>query len=270
MHNLLRVLVIVSGAALTNSCWFDKDDDKPSSSGQTVPVIGPANFFSTMTQMRVEVAYEPGAEPYVGQFRSGREYWSLLKDNLTAIFAGQPVAPAITVPFTITEMQKIDDTGKATWTPDEIVALAKKYQKGVTSATDVTFFIIFLDGLYMKDGVASQTTLGVSLTGTTIVAMFKPVVKAAGEGQLPVVSQYVEQSTLIHEAGHALGLVNNGVPMTTAHQDEEHGAHCTNPDCVMFWQNEGSKDLLTFIQKFLVTQSIVMFGNECLSDTRAF
>ena len=29
----------------------------------------------------------------------------------------------------------------------------------------------------------------------------------------------VEQSTIVHEIGHAIGLVNNGVPATTAHHD---------------------------------------------------
>jgi hypothetical protein len=262
-------LIIVAVALLTTTCWFD-DDDKPSGGGQTEPTIGPTNFFSTMTQMRIEIAYEPNAEPYVGQLRGGREIWSILKDNLTAIFTGQPLVPTMTVPYTIAEMQKLADTGKATWTLEEIIALAKQHQKGVTTATDVTFFILFLDGKYMKDGVVSEATLGVSLTGTTIIAMFKPVIKAAGEGQLPIVSQFVEQSTLVHEVGHALGLVNNGIPMAAAHQDTAHGAHCTNPDCVMYWQNEGSKDLIAFIQKFFASQSVVMFGNECLNDTKAF
>ncbi len=100
------------------------------------------------------------------------------------------------------------------------------------------------------------------------MVMFKEVV--AGSSAAALVRKFVEQSTIVHEMGHAFGLVNNGVPMTTSHQDSAHGAHCTNQDCVMYYLNEGAGDLKTFVQNYLISGQTVMYGSECLNDTRSY
>ncbi|HEY1079471.1 MAG TPA: hypothetical protein VGE46_05215, partial [Bdellovibrio sp.] len=84
------------------------------------------------------------------------------------------------------------------------------------------------------------------------------------------IPKYVEQSTLVHEMGHALGFVNNGVTLASAHQDTAHGAHTTNPNCVMYWQNEGASDLASFVQNFITNNTTVMWGAEVLQDARNF
>ena len=85
-----------------------------------------------------------------------------------------------------------------------------------------------------------------------------------------MVKRYVEQSTLVHESGHAIGLVNNGLPMTSTHEDTAHRAHCSNPDCVMYWQNEGSDALKTFVLNRLNNPSLVMYDQACLKDVTSF
>lgn len=44
----------------------------------------------------------------------------------------------------------------------------------------------------------------------------------------------MEQTVLLHELGHALGIVNRGVPMTEDREDPDHPGHSTNPDSVMY------------------------------------
>jgi hypothetical protein len=99
--------------------------------------------------------------------------------------------------------------------------------------------------------------------------MFKDVIESTNVLLQPNVVRYVEQSTLIHELAHSIGLVDNGVHMASAHKDASHGAHCDNPDCVMFWQNDGSQDAADFAQQKLLTGSSILFDAKCLADVDA-
>jgi hypothetical protein len=75
----------------------------------------------------------------------------------------------------------------------------------------------------------------------------------------------VEALTLVHEAGHLLGLVNSGVPMVTAHEDLERPGHDANPNSVMHWaidvERYGSN---------LGDADFAQFGPECIEDLQAF
>lgn len=44
-----------------------------------------------------------------------------------------------------------------------------------------------------------------------------------------------ERGIWTHEIGHAIGLVDNGLPMVEDHKDPERGAHSKNDDCIMYW-----------------------------------
>jgi hypothetical protein len=41
---------------------------------------------------------------------------------------------------------------------------------------------------------------------------------------------------LLHELGHALGLVGEGVPMLRDHMDHAHPGHSASPDSVMYYR----------------------------------
>jgi len=136
-----------------------------------------------------------------------------------------------------------------------------------TSSSSTTFEVYFLNG-YAAEGAG---IIGFHINGTKIIAIFKDVVRSTGNNEpLQAVPKYVEQSTLVHEMGHALGLVNNGVPMLENHQDKEHGAHCSASKCVMFWANEGTSSLINFAREAALNMSIVMFDDKCLKDARSF
>ncbi|MEN0059089.1 MAG: hypothetical protein AAGB31_09655, partial [Bdellovibrio sp.] len=112
--------------------------------------------------------------------------------------------------------------------------------------------------------------IGVSLTGTPIIAIFKDVVQSTSGNPNGAVPKFVEQSTMVHEMGHALGFVNNGVPMVTSHQDTAHGAHTTNSNCVMYWLNEGTSDLTQFVLHYINSGNTVMWGSQVLQDAQAY
>ena len=49
-------------------------------------------------------------------------------------------------------------------------------------------------------------------------------------------------------------------------EDAEHGAHCNNPDCVMYYLNEGASDLANFVITAVTSGSTIVFDEACLSD----
>lgn len=216
----------------------------------------------------IEVDYATGAAPYVG---SGgilqKDLWQITDDNLQRIFAKSP--KTLTVPHTLEQMQALTDVSDTTYTTDQILAIAKAHRDTAPSAgTAASFYIVFLDGYLSDAGGTEMSTIGVSIGNTGVIAMFKPVIASTGTG-LGGSAMNVEQSTLVHELGHALGLVNNGVSLTSQHQDTAHGAHCTNTKCTMYWQNEGTANAVAFAQQAFGGGNDILFGSECLADIDA-
>lgn len=233
---------------------------------------GPKDFFSTMDELKVEVAYEPGAIPFTAtRSNSMSSYWNILETNLNKLFEKKQKKPIIFVPKTTSEMTALPEFNKSSWSAQDVADIALQYRRTDSSPKTGSFFIVFLRGYFKPEGEASSTsTIGIQITGTTIIAIFKDVVQSLGNSPNNLVQIYTEQSTLVHEMGHALGLVNNGIPMHTNHQDHQHGTHCTNPDCVMYWLNEGSGDLQSFVQKMIRSGNTNLFGSECLADIENF
>ena len=99
-----------------------------------------------------------------------------------------------------------------------------------------------------------------------MIPIFKPLVESSGLSEAG--RRFGEQATLIHEVGHALGLVNSELTMQSPHQDSEHGAHCDEEECVMFWANEGPSELIGFVQNDLASGKTLLFDANCISDVR--
>ena len=45
----------------------------------------------------------------------------------------------------------------------------------------------------------------------------------------------LEESDVIHEIGHLMGLVNLGTPMVVNHEDPTHAYHCNDRNCAMYF-----------------------------------
>lgn len=220
-------------------------------------------YFQSSKKLVMDVFYEAGAEPFVGQNpASGKALWNIFEDNLAALFQYRSLIPEIVVPKDFPSMTNIPLQNKSTWSIDDILSLSKKF-KGQDSTTDETHFSLYFVNGYAQEG---QNIIGFNINGTTLIVIFKSVIKATG---VLLVQKYVEQSTLIHEMGHALGLVNNGVPMKIPHEDSSHLHHTTNSNCVMYWANEGTQALINFVTTYLTTGKTIMWGPEVLKDVEA-
>lgn len=261
MRKTLKFLVFVALITLFGCGKTSMDQTRGMSASYLSSTA--TNYFSTSKKIVLEVYYEPGAEPFVGSTVSGMPYWKILEDNLNAIFKYRSSIPIIIVPKAIADMTAIPAQNKSKWTPDDIVNLHSTYKQSTPSDTEALFYIYFVKGVAAE----STSVIAESINGTPVIGVFKDVITTTGG---PIVQRYVEQSTLVHEMGHALGFVNNGVPMKTPHQDTAHGAHSTNSNCVMYWMNEGKTDMIGFVARFITTGETVMWGPEIIEDAKAF
>ncbi|MDQ3230318.1 MAG: hypothetical protein M3Q07_00740 [Pseudobdellovibrionaceae bacterium] len=249
-------------------CKKSSSSDDPTSLGVIQASLS-KQFFQTSSAITVEVWYEEAAAPYTKKLVTDRDIWDILRQNLNAIMQYRAVPPSITVPSLISEMNLLSIATQENWTSEQLQALAAQNKTGTPEAGTSMFYIYFLNGYFNKGAGSDKNVLGVSLGGTNIIAMFKPVIQSTATGVAEIVPKFVEQSTLVHEMGHALGFVNNGVPMVSNYQDQEHGAHSNNEDDVMYWLNEGASDLKNFVLKYVNAQSLVMWGPEVLADAKA-
>ena len=221
----------------------------------------PNVFSSAVKEIVVEVDYQSGAVPATGNVQGFGDLWNLFRTNVEALFAGQP--RTVTIPSTSGQMEELRDITQHDFTSSDIRSIADAHRKEQDTEARRSFYALFLDGYFMENNVRQKAVGGITLGDSSVIAVFKPVMKASGA------ERFVEQSTLIHEFGHTVGLVHIDLPMVSPHEDPSHKGHCSNKDCVMYYLNEGAVDLILFIQRFVKTGTEVLFQQECLNDSAA-
>ncbi len=215
----------------------------------------------------VEVDYVNGAEPYVGISPiAGGDLWSLLEENMKGILSEER---DYTIPKNLDEMDNIAISVTGPFNSAEILTIAEQSRQVAQTSSDViSYYIVYLDGYFERhNGEEARGVIGVSIGDTGVIAMFKPVIESMS--LLSDVRKFSEQAVLVHEIGHAAGLVNNGFPLVSAHQDEENGRHCDNNDCVMYWANEGTVELANFASTQIANGNRIMFDQNCIDDAVA-
>ena len=227
------------------------------------PHSNPEAYFKTSQTIEVEVHYEEGHEPFAGLRFNGDPLWSVLETNLQALFQYRSTVPNLIVPKELESMSKMPILNQSSWSTDQILELHNQQFKKTASKETAVFYIYFLGG-FSESG---ESVIGLSINGTPVIALFKDVIRSLGGN---ATQKFVEQSTLVHEMGHAVGLVNNGVPVTSSYHDNENGTHSSNDDSVMYWLNEGKSDMVSFVQKYISSGSVEMWGPEELEDVRSY
>lgn len=147
--------------------------------------------------------------------------------------------------------ESLNDTPSQDWTRDSLLALERGTRRHEHAAPHALLHVLYVSGRYN----GSDQIAGVTIAGRQLgpVAIFRdvlrdsscvPSVGGAPRIGLPLPQPdqslaALERSTLLHEAGHAMGLVDNGLPMVKDHEDRANdpakGGHSTNPKSVMYW-----------------------------------
>ncbi len=251
-------MMVFTLVGLALACGGKSDSNPDSKVSQSLA------FFQTTAKLELEIWYEPKAAPF------SDDDWSILSLNLNAIFKYRSQPPTLAIPTELSQMHSLESQNKESWSSSEILNLAAAQATPAEDTDSARFKIIFLNSYFRDATGINKNVLGVSIGNSQVLAMFKPVIASTAK-PLPLdkTAQLVEQVVLVHEMGHALGFVNNGVPMVANYQDTAHGAHSANKDCVMYWANESSADLSSFVGKFLGGGAEVLWGPEILADAKA-
>ncbi len=248
----------ISGLSCNPSTSDESEEEQPSP--QTL-------FSSGIKNVILEIDYQNAdSAPYTGSIGTySEDTWAIFSSNATRLFQDSG-DKNLTIPNMLDQMEELEDITDTDFTVDEILSIADAHRNQKSSGDTATFYGIWFDG-YFNDGSIREDVLGVSIGDTGVIAMFKPVI--SGSSSMEGVQKFVEQSTIVHEFGHAIGLVNNGISLTSEHQDEANGAHCDNPDCTMYYANEGTSAAIKFAQQYIDSGETILFDDNCLADVDA-
>ena len=263
LKNNITPYIIALSVAFLSSCTSDKSQDSNTSSEDQQTEISRNLFSTTVTQFIIRAFYEAGAEPYTGAIGiSGNDTWDISKTSFESLFQDH-AGRTITTPSVVSDMTAFTDQNVSSWTASQLVTLGDSLAPALVSGNTAEVAIIFVNGQFN----GSAATLGVHISGTRFAFVFKDVVLSVGGSDTS--QKYVEQATVVHEIGHTIGFVNNGVPLQTNHEDESHPHHTTNEDGVMYWAVESTSGVLTFLTDIITGGQLNLFGPETLQDGRS-
>lgn len=196
---------------------------------------------SVYTSLVIEIDHAPGYRPYTSST-------DLLVERLESV-CDKP--SGITVKF-----NEVTFDHEGAWSAQDVRDAGwEAKDASPTDGTSLRWQFVFPEGVYEDESV-----LGVAVDASTVALFGDSIEEADGLFGRPSVED-VENSVLVHEAGHLLGLVNLVYQSPVAHEDSEHPGHSNNDNSVMYWAIE-STDLTNFIFGNLPTE----FDDDDLAD----
>ncbi len=215
------------------------------------------------THFKIHVFYEDGASPYTDKIGlSGNNTWDITLKSFEALLASKSFN--IIVPNSINQMKIISKQNNSKWSANQLRELGENIVPPLEGKDDINFAIIFVKGEYID----SENILGVHLSGTHYAFVFKDVVIRAGGGSIS--QKYIEQTTVVHELGHAIGLVNNGIPLHKQHEDNDHPHHTNNSECAMYWAVESALKISDIVRNSMGNNELNLFKAEVIKDLENF
>jgi len=158
---------------------------------------------------------------------------------------------------------EITPHGKASYSLDDIVAIEDDKRTQFTAKKTIAVYFLFVDGDY-SGNTSGGSVLGIAYYNTSLVIFEKTIIGLTNGFGSP--ERYKLETTVVnHEYGHILGLVNLGSSMQTQHQDAANGNHCTNENCLMYWEAESG----SMVSNLLGSSPIPTLDANCLSDLQA-
>jgi hypothetical protein len=225
MNRYTQFLAILFLFISITSCQDDdEDDNSPSSSNGSASVGALAGEYLSDQQyssLRIEILFEARARPTNQAITNLEDF---LEDYLKK-------PQGISTVWTEIPAQE-----EATYTLSELREIESNYRTVFNNSNQISAYFFFANGNYSED-TENSNTLGIAYSSSSMVIFEKTIQdNSGGIGEASATN--VEEAVSKHEFGHILGLVNLGTPMVNNHQDETHGKHCTNADCLMYYATE--------------------------------
>jgi hypothetical protein len=190
--------------------------------------------------LQIEIQYMPGYEPDDESINSLQNFLNSRINKPGGIKVIKEQIPAGSLPVT---------------SLNNIVSIERSWRGYFTSGNTISVYVLITNSYYSDSGI-----LATAYWNTAFCIFGKSIDDNSGAPDQA--SRSVLMATLLeHEFGHLLGLVDQGSQMVTDHRDAANGAHCNNPDCLMFYNVEaGITGALT---------SVPLLDANCLADLKA-
>jgi hypothetical protein len=173
---------------------------------------------SSYTALIVQISYMPGYKPNEDAINS-------LKLFLET-YLHKPAGIQV-------KLEPVSSAGQDPLTLEDIAAFEKKKRIFFTYGNIITAHVLITDSYF-----TSSKTLALSYWNTSTCIFGRKISDYARGNEQKKSNLF--KALLQHEFGHLLGLVDQGSPMQSPHKDASHGAHCSNPSCLMFYGIETS------------------------------
>lgn len=262
----MKLLLLTLFVVFTAACGADVAGPGAQAVLGSPPTFTGRLWSRAVRRVVIEVDYGPNATPYTGVVPAIGDVWTVFRANATRLFQG--TGKELVVPSTLAQMERIAVASRD-FTVADLLALSRQNLDAPTTADTAVFHVLVLDG-WFRDATGRRTDLlGGHLDGTGVIVLFRPVVDSTRSAGRPYIPMVVEQTTLVHEFGHAVGMVGNGVAAVASSLDPDHRHHCMSAGCVMNAWYEGAPAAVSFVERYAMTRDPVLFGAECLADAAA-
>ena len=178
------------------------------------------------TSLTIEFAYSEGNRPKQTSLDELKAFINERAHKSGGITYVETVIPAPSgAPFTYLELEEIEE----------------EHRTQFRSGTNLAFWILMVNDVILnEDGTNDTNTLAAVYYNTSMYLSIPTITTAAEDAPI---SGYdgMESSTLQHEFGHWMGLVNTLEtgdtvhPTKGEHEDTENKGHCKVETCLMYW-----------------------------------
>ena len=195
-------------------------------------------------QLIVEIQYMEGHRP-TGEAIS--RFQSFLEERLNKSTV------------TMMEPSVIPALGQNAYSANQIRDLEEEHRTVYPEEGILSTYFIIVDG----EWDVSSNVLGIAYYNTSMALFGKKIEEASG-GLFQHGRDKIEATVMLHEIGHLMGLVNNGIEMQNDHQDEGHGKHCDESECLMYFAVRTTDFFANVFEG-----TIPELDEACLADLRA-
>jgi hypothetical protein len=174
--------------------------------------------------------------------------------------------------------QTVESNPNKEWTFADLKALASQHYDGPNASDQTVIHVLVLDGHY-SETEGSERTLGLAWDNRHIVLFAETLKDTCSpdandelkrRGLVERACNATLTGTWLHEIGHVIGLVNNGLEMVEVHNDPDHPHHDADPNSLMYWMFDVVGIFDEVKGKVLDdVDPIPSFGDACLADIDA-
>ncbi|RYY39680.1 MAG: hypothetical protein EOO08_10295 [Chitinophagaceae bacterium] len=156
-------------------------------------------------------------------------------------------------------LQQIPTVRDTIYSVDELLTLERKYRAHYNDEDELALYLLYTNGVFVE-----ASSLGYAYGATSAVIFGKNVLENSDALRRPSRTN-LETKVLQHEVAHLMGLVNVGTPLQSDHKDNEHGKHCINKQCLMYYTTDIEESPSLVVRR----KPVPVLDAACLADLRA-